>query len=211
MLFKTIIARFLLILFSAGTLVGSPVAGEVALPAPCNAYLDNLEKVLTHLSQEDFNKCDIYEQIIISAESWTDYVQRFREHTGLEALPVLLFEMFENESKMNYARAFVGADVALSHVGQIFTKLDDLDRAKFYTSLLIDWRNDLLVKTGSPDVFTSRLAQSYDRSYDSYGNFTKMNKDQVIKCAIRFDSFMLPLREFLDSKTFARCVRHQLY
>jgi len=210
MLLRIRIVRFLLALLSAGTLSGWPAASEVVLPAPCDAYLENLEAALTGLSQEDFDKCGIHEQVIISAESWSDFVLKFEDHIGSETLPVRLFDMFAKESEMNYARAFAGADLALSQTFEIFLHVEDYDRAEFYSSLLIEWRNELLVKAKLPDVFTSNLARSYIRSYEFYGNFSRIDKGQAIKCAIRFDSFLLPLREFLKSKTFEKCVQHNL-
>lgn len=199
---------FIVFFFYSFSLLSS-AAAQVTAEEPCKAYLDNLDEKITHISQEDFNKCNVHEQVIISAESWTNFVLRYKEHLRDGALPIRLFQMFamaSREGGSKYAKAFSRADRALSMIFEITVKLDDTERALFYSSLIIEWRNELLVKAGLPEEFTTELAGFYEPSYSKYNDFIDIDRETLITCAIRYDSFVLPLADFLKSNTFNQCL-----
>lgn len=162
---------------------------------------------MTKLDQQEFDTYSVHEQVIISATGWFDFLLLYREHVEAPKIPISLFEMFSTSIADHPARAFVRAEVVLSEMTQGFAALGDYDRAEFYYSLVVAWRNKLLIDLGVSAEYALEIEGLFLRHYDKYAVFDKdVDVGLVLRCAVQYDSFLMSIREMLGIKLFLRCM-----
>ncbi len=192
---------FLMMCFGATPSYGQPLELKA-----CQAYVEMLNGNIDEITEEKFKDCILYEQIIVTSPSWSEFILRFRRHISDKGYPVLLFSSLKAAEQGDMVKAFASADAALLSIAEIFTTSRDKVRAEYYTPLVLSYRNSLLEGLGLSAEMAASISQEYGSLSELPMSREGVEQSVFIRCLIGTDSFTAPLVDILNSQAFLACI-----